>query len=128
MVNLTIIPHWQLNMAPILKVLIYVTDRKKDLVKLQGGEYVSLGKVESQLKTCPIVDNICIYGNSFHEYTIALVVPNRQHLMDIAKKLNIEDINEMSSEKLFTIKCLEKSVLDQLVTHGKKSMFHWYFY
>ena len=33
-------------------------DRKKDLVKLQLGEYVSLGKVEAQLKTNPVVDNI----------------------------------------------------------------------
>lgn len=28
-----------------------IIDRKKDLVKMQSGEYVSLGKVESLLKT-----------------------------------------------------------------------------
>jgi long-subunit acyl-CoA synthetase (AMP-forming) len=38
-------------------------DRKKDLVKLQAGEYVSLGKVESALKNCPLIDNICAYAN-----------------------------------------------------------------
>lgn len=38
-------------------------DRKKDLVKLQAGEYVSLGKVEAVLKSCPLVDNICVYAN-----------------------------------------------------------------
>lgn len=38
-------------------------DRKKDLVKLQAGEYVSLGKVESALKNCSLVDNICAYAN-----------------------------------------------------------------
>ena len=27
-----------------------IIDRKKDLVKLQGGEYISLNKVESLLK------------------------------------------------------------------------------
>ena len=40
-------------------------DRKKDLVKLQLGEYVSLGKVEAQLKTHPLVENICVYGDSY---------------------------------------------------------------
>ena len=44
-----------------------VIDRKKDLVKLQLGEYVSLGKVEAQMKTNPLVDNICVYADSFRE-------------------------------------------------------------
>lgn len=42
-------------------------DRKKDLVKLQLGEYVSLGKVEAQMKTSPLVDNICVYADSFRK-------------------------------------------------------------
>ena len=46
-----------------------IIDRKKDLVKLQLGEYVSLGKVESQLKTHPLVENICVYGDSYQVYT-----------------------------------------------------------
>ena len=41
-----------------------IIDRKKDLVKLQFGEYVSLGKVESVLKTCSLVENICVYGDA----------------------------------------------------------------
>jgi len=44
---------------------VRIIDRKKDLVKLQLGEYVSLGKVESQLKTHPLVENICVYGDSY---------------------------------------------------------------
>ena len=38
-------------------------------MKLQFGEYVSLGKVEAVLKTCPVVDNVCIYGDSTKSYT-----------------------------------------------------------
>lgn len=41
---------------------VFPLDRKKDLVKLQAGEYVSLGKVESALKNCPLIDNICAYA------------------------------------------------------------------
>ena len=40
-----------------------MSHRKKDLVKLQSGEYVSLGKVEALLKTCSLVENICVYGD-----------------------------------------------------------------
>ena len=44
-----------------------IIDRKKDLVKLQLGEYVSLGKVEALLKTHPLVENICVYGDPFRQ-------------------------------------------------------------
>lgn len=43
--------------------LLFCTDRKKDLVKLQAGEYVSLGKVEAALKNLSLIDNICAYAN-----------------------------------------------------------------
>ena len=54
---------------------------------IQFGEYVSLGKVESVLKTCPLVDNICIYGDSTKSYVVALIVPDRIKLTELAKKL-----------------------------------------
>ena len=37
-------------------------------MKLQSGEYVSLGKVESLLKTCSLVENICVYGDPVRIY------------------------------------------------------------
>lgn len=49
-------------------------DRKKDLVKLQAGEYVSLGKVESALKTCSLIDNICAYANRWVTLVLVLIV------------------------------------------------------
>jgi len=49
---------------------IKIIDRKKDLVKLQAGEYVSLGKVESNIKINPLIDNICVYGSSNANYGI----------------------------------------------------------
>lgn len=51
-----------------------IIDRKKDIVKLQHGEYVSLGKVESALIVSPYVDNIMLHADPFHSYCVALVV------------------------------------------------------
>jgi long-chain acyl-CoA synthetase len=56
---------------------IRIVDRKKDLVKLQGGEYVSLGKVESLLKLHPGVENICLYADPTRSYPVAIVVPTQ---------------------------------------------------
>uniref|UniRef100_A0A8D0AUX3 long-chain-fatty-acid--CoA ligase n=1 Tax=Sander lucioperca TaxID=283035 RepID=A0A8D0AUX3_SANLU len=66
-----------------------IIDRKKDLVKLQAGEYVSLGKVEAVLKNCPLVDNICAYANSDQSYVISFVVPNHKHLTALAEQLHV---------------------------------------
>ncbi|XP_065786538.1 fatty acid CoA ligase Acsl3 isoform X2 [Muntiacus reevesi] len=63
-----------------------IIDRKKDLVKLQAGEYVSLGKVEAALKNLPLIDNICAYANSYHSYVIGFVVPNQKELTELARK------------------------------------------
>ncbi len=59
--------------------MIFV-DRKKDLVKLQSGEYVSLSKVETALKMCPLIDNCCAYADSAHMYTVCLIVPNQKKI------------------------------------------------
>ncbi|XP_054890258.1 long-chain-fatty-acid--CoA ligase 4 [Poeciliopsis prolifica] len=68
---------------------LMIVDRKKDLVKLQAGEYVSLGKVESALKTCALIDNICAYANSEQNYVISFVVPNQKKLTELAKHRGI---------------------------------------
>ena len=65
---------------------VKIVDRKKDLVKLQYGEYVSLGKVESELKTCPLVDNVCVYADPSKLFAVALVMPNPDHLRTISTK------------------------------------------
>ncbi|CAG9530770.1 unnamed protein product, partial [Cercopithifilaria johnstoni] len=66
-----------------------IIDRKKDLIKLQHGEYVSLAKIETALLNCPLIDNICCYGDLLSSYLIALVVPNKKHLTKMAEKLHI---------------------------------------
>ncbi|XP_044161409.1 long-chain-fatty-acid--CoA ligase 4 isoform X2 [Bufo gargarizans] len=69
---------------------LQIIDRKKDLVKLQAGEYVSLGKVEAALKNCSLVDNICAYANSLQSYVISFVVPNQKKLTGLAQQKGIE--------------------------------------
>uniref|UniRef100_A0AAQ4QBT1 long-chain-fatty-acid--CoA ligase n=1 Tax=Gasterosteus aculeatus aculeatus TaxID=481459 RepID=A0AAQ4QBT1_GASAC len=71
-----------------------IIDRKKDLVKLQAGEYVSLGKVEAVLKNCSLIDNICAYANSDQSYVISFVVPNHKQLMVLAEQMQLKGTRE----------------------------------
>ncbi|KAH9375904.1 hypothetical protein HPB48_012544 [Haemaphysalis longicornis] len=64
-----------------------IIDRKKDLIKLQFGEYIALGHVEAILKTCPLVDNAFTYGSTLHTYLVALVTPNEKQFRRLAREL-----------------------------------------
>ncbi|XP_059463006.1 long chain acyl-CoA synthetase 9, chloroplastic [Corylus avellana] len=66
-----------------------IIDRKKDIVKLQHGEYVSLGKVEAALLVCSYVDNIMLHADPFHSYCVALVVASQHTVQDWASKQGI---------------------------------------
>lgn len=93
-----------------------IIDRKKDLVKLHHGEYVSLTKVETELKGCEYVDNICVYGDSFKSYLIALVAPNPKGLKKLAEALNKKSIN---MKELCEDKTIIKKVTESIIEYGK---------
>merc|ERR1719312_1006007 len=80
--------------------VLRIIDRKKDLVKLQHGEYVSYGKVESVLKTAPIVENICVYADPTKDSIMGIIIPDRNQLRSISTKLSLEemDVNELVSD------------------------------
>lgn len=85
-------------------------------MKLQAGEYVSLGKVEAEMKTCSLVENICVYGDPSKHYCVALVVPNEKVLMEIAANLGVSG----EFEELCASPVVEKAVIKELAEHAKK--------
>merc|ERR1711915_229402 len=80
-----------------------IIDRKKDLVKLQFGEYVSLGKVESVLKGCPVVANVCVYGDSTKSYVVAIICPVREVLEALAERIGKKSLS-------FDSACLDRDI------------------
>ncbi|KAL8130580.1 hypothetical protein V2J09_019735 [Rumex salicifolius] len=95
-----------------------IIDRKKDIVKLQHGEYVSLGKVESILIASPFVDNIMLYADPFNNYCVALVVVVQQALENWAIQQGIvfDDFSNLCNNEEAT-----KEVLHSLINVGKKA-------
>lgn len=79
-----------------------------------------MGKVEAELKTCPLVENICVYGDSHKSYTVALVVPNPHHIEEIAINLGITNA---SIEELCENSQIEKAVLQELIEQSKKCKY-----
>lgn len=52
----------------------------KNLVKLQGGEYIALERLESTYKSCNLVSNICVHATPDASQPIAIIVPHEGHL------------------------------------------------
>ncbi|KAK8774375.1 hypothetical protein V5799_011089 [Amblyomma americanum] len=97
-----------------------IIDRKKDLVKLQHGEYVSLGRVEAVLKTCSLVDNVFAYGSSLHTYLVAVVVPNRDQLLKIAWEVGREQATATLKELCQDTE-VAKVAVDRILAYARAS-------
>nr|XP_045613680.1 long-chain-fatty-acid--CoA ligase 4-like isoform X1 [Procambarus clarkii] len=95
-----------------------IIDRKKDLVKLQFGEYVSLGKVEAELKVSPYIDNVCIYADPTKNNIVAIVSPVQKNLEDLARSLGKQDLRR---EKLCLDADINKAILEELLATGKRA-------
>jgi long-chain acyl-CoA synthetase len=54
---------------------LYITDRKKELIKTSAGKYVAPGRVESALKRSVYIGQCFIFGDG-RPFPIALVCPN----------------------------------------------------
>nr|AJQ20631.1 Long-Chain Acyl-CoA Synthetase [Salvia miltiorrhiza] len=91
-----------------------IIDRKKDIVKLQHGEYVSLGKVEAALIVSPYVENIMVHADSLYNYCVALVVASQHTLEAWATKQGIQysDFADLC-QKEETLKEVSNSLLKE---------------
>ena len=54
---------------------LYITDRKKDLIKTAGGKFVAPQPIENLLKTSPYILNAMVVGDK-RKFIAALIVPN----------------------------------------------------
>ncbi|KAI0133537.1 hypothetical protein BJ170DRAFT_165554 [Xylariales sp. AK1849] len=93
---------------------VKVIDRVKNLVKMQGGEYIALEKVEAVYRGNQYVQNIMVYGDSSHPRAIALVSPNEKTLSELAKSQGVEE------KAMYGDKKVKDAVLKDLLSSAKK--------
>jgi long-chain acyl-CoA synthetase len=68
---------------------LYITDRKKELLKTSGGKMVAPQPIESKLKTSSLVAQAALVGDK-HKFISALLAPNFAALEDWAHRHGIE--------------------------------------
>ncbi|CAB9506649.1 chain acyl-CoA synthetase 9, chloroplastic [Seminavis robusta] len=104
---------------------IKIVDRKKNLVKLKGGEYIALEKMEMVFGNSDFVDavggGICVYGDGDMDRPVALMQLKMEHTMIWAKKNGIEgDFETLLKDP----KVYEAVMKDMKEQHAKSDLSH----
>jgi long-chain acyl-CoA synthetase len=92
--------------------VIQIVDRKKNLVKLKGGEYVALEAMEGAFVTSPFAMAVCVVANGDLDGPLAIVLADNEHLQHWAaeNKISYESLKELA-EKQETRKAVVKSMV-----------------
>ncbi len=75
---------------------LFITDRKKDLLKTAAGKFVAPQPIENCLKTSPYILNAMVVGDQ-RKFIVALIVPNP---VTVAAKLAEEGLNFSSHAEM----------------------------
>jgi len=73
---------------------IKIIDRKKNIFKLQQGEYVAAEKVENTYMKGDKLVEIFVHGESTETFVIAIAVPHKKAVHEFAELRKIEGQHE----------------------------------
>lgn len=91
-----------------------VIDRIKNLVKMQGGEYIALEKLEAVYRGAHTVANVMVVADMSQSRPIAVIMPNEKVLAEEAEKLHVDKHNMYQDKKVNSV------VLNDLQTTGRR--------
>ena len=95
---------------------LFITDRKKDLIKTAAGKFVAPQPIENTLKTSPYILNAMVVGDR-RKFIVALLVPNAG---TVAAKAADQGIKFTSNEELANhpwVHALIESEVKRLTIH-----------
>ena len=95
---------------------LFITDRKKDLLKTAAGKFVAPQPIENALRTSPYILNAMVVGDQ-RKFVVALLVPNS---VTVESKAAEQGIKFVSSKEMVAHPWVHKLIEDEvarLTTH-----------
>lgn len=92
---------------------LFITDRKKELIKTSGGKMIAPQPVENKLKADVLVGHACVVGDK-HKFAAVLLSPNFQALEAWAKTKTIEAKDRKALVAHPQVLALYQEIVDQV--------------
>ena len=96
------------------KGILRLIDRRKNVFKLSQGEFVAAQRIESIYVSIPIIQQICVYGNTLMDSILAIVVVDS---IEIHKRAAVSGV---STESLLYSVSLQQEILDLITEIAEK--------
>jgi long-chain acyl-CoA synthetase len=95
---------------------LFITDRKKDLIKTAAGKFVAPQPIENALKTSPYLLNAAVIGDK-RKFIVALLVPNPVTVAAKAAEQGIEFSSHAGMAKHPWVRTLIEAEVKRLTAH-----------
>ena len=99
---------------------LYVTDRKKDLIKTSGGKFVAPQPIENALKHNPLIAEALVVGDK-RKFPAALIFPNFGPLQE---RMKDKDLQYSSREELLALQPVRK-LYAEIVEELNENLAHF---
>jgi long-chain acyl-CoA synthetase len=98
---------------------LFITDRKKDLIKTAGGKYIAPQKIENMAKSYNVLSQLVVYGDQ-KPYAVALITLNQEYVIQFAQtqKILYGDYSELVKNP--AIQKLVQENIEKLNSHLAK--------
>lgn len=98
---------------------LYITDRKKELLKLSTGKYIAPAPIENDLVLSSFIEQVVVIGNG-QKFCSALIVPSVDPIISALKKQGIT----VTAEQVSTSPEVKKLLMDE-VKRANQGVAHW---
>ncbi|XP_062180339.1 long chain acyl-CoA synthetase 1-like [Phragmites australis] len=104
--------------------ILKVIDRKKNIFKLSQGEYVAVEYLEKLYGFPPLIEDICVYGDSFKSSLVAVVNPHEENTMKWAESNGYKG----SFGEICKLEGLKENILKELTAVAQKNKLRGFEY